>query len=90
MSTESQLREKLRKIEALFAGAGKKQIDELHNVWNKMIAEKFYSTGITSYNQTNTISKTLIFGFFQEAGSGALIKKECGVSTRPHTSLRAS
>jgi polyribonucleotide nucleotidyltransferase len=30
------------KIEtALFAGAGKKQIDELHNVWNKMIAEKY-------------------------------------------------
>lgn len=26
---------------ALFAGAGKKKIDELHNVWNKMIKENF-------------------------------------------------
>ncbi|MFA5095553.1 MAG: polyribonucleotide nucleotidyltransferase [Candidatus Paceibacterota bacterium] len=26
---------------ALFAGAGKKKIDELHNVWNKMVAEKY-------------------------------------------------
>jgi polyribonucleotide nucleotidyltransferase len=26
---------------ALFAGAGKKKIDELHNVWNKMIKEKY-------------------------------------------------
>ncbi len=27
--------------EASFAGAGKKKIDELHNVWNKMVAEKY-------------------------------------------------
>ncbi len=26
---------------ALFAGVGKKKIDELHNVWNKMVAEKY-------------------------------------------------
>lgn len=27
--------------EAIFAGAGKEKIDELHNVWNKMVADKF-------------------------------------------------
>ncbi|OGI98358.1 polyribonucleotide nucleotidyltransferase [Candidatus Nomurabacteria bacterium RIFCSPLOWO2_02_FULL_40_10] len=27
--------------EAIFAGAGKAKIDELHNVWNKMVAEKY-------------------------------------------------
>lgn len=27
--------------EALFAGVGKKKIDDLHNVWNKMVAEKY-------------------------------------------------
>lgn len=26
---------------AIFAGAGKKKIDELHNIWNKMVREKF-------------------------------------------------
>jgi len=32
----------LPKIEtALFAGAGKAKIDELHNVWNKLVREKF-------------------------------------------------
>jgi len=27
--------------EAIFAGAGKKKIDELHNIWNKMVKEKY-------------------------------------------------
>ena len=27
--------------DAIFAGAGKAKIDELHNVWNKMVAEKY-------------------------------------------------
>ncbi len=27
--------------ESIFAGAGKKKIDELHNIWNTLIAEKF-------------------------------------------------
>ncbi|MEK7539210.1 MAG: polyribonucleotide nucleotidyltransferase [Patescibacteria group bacterium] len=27
--------------DAIFAGAGKVKIDELHNVWNKMVAEKY-------------------------------------------------
>ena len=27
--------------EAIFAGAGKKKIDELHNIWNKMVKEAF-------------------------------------------------
>ncbi|KKQ07704.1 MAG: Polyribonucleotide nucleotidyltransferase [Parcubacteria group bacterium GW2011_GWB1_36_5] len=27
--------------EAIFSGAGKAKIDELHNVWNKMVAEKY-------------------------------------------------
>src|SRR3990167_10532753 len=27
--------------DAIFAGAGKKKIDELHSVWNKIVAEKY-------------------------------------------------
>ena len=27
--------------EAIFSGAGKKKIDELHNIWNKMVIEKY-------------------------------------------------
>ena len=27
--------------DAIFAGAGKKKIDELHNIWNKMVKEKY-------------------------------------------------